>query len=166
MTRKIIMSEELGSSVLAGEKYQEKHTFRELHLCTYIERYVSLVDPTDKDISTIDCSITREAEANVTVRLHLHFKQYIRLFDCPLQQIVFIQIHRMVPYLISMALRNENCRQNQHFHFCQQFGVRHEPLCGCHSYEKFILTRRAQVNIRQPNGENFCDVCWGWWDIN
>lgn len=50
---------------------------------TYVEECVSIVDPSDEDVRTVNCSISWEAEADVAASPHLDLEHNVRLAHLP-----------------------------------------------------------------------------------
>lgn len=78
-----------------------------IQISTYMEECVSIVDPSDEQVGTVDGSVSREPEANVAVRPHLHLENYIGIANCPQELEVLIQINDMIPCLLRANFRSQ-----------------------------------------------------------
>lgn len=58
---------------------------------------LSLVDPTDDDVRSVDGAVLGEAQPDVAVRTGLDFERYVVSRYAPQQPVVIVQKHRMIP---------------------------------------------------------------------
>ena len=75
-------------------------------LQTYMEECVSIVDPSDEHVGSVDGAVTWKAKANVAVCSHLYFEDDIGLAHRPQQLEVLIQINDMIPCLLGANFRS------------------------------------------------------------
>lgn len=80
---------------------------RRIQISTYVEECVSIVDPSDEHIGTIDGSVARESKADVAVCSHLNLENDVGLTHRPQQLVVLIQINDMIPCLLGANFRSQ-----------------------------------------------------------
>lgn len=65
-----------------------------------MEECVSIINPANEHICTVDGAVAGKPEANVAVRPDAHLEDNVRFSHCPQELVVLVQIDDMIPALL------------------------------------------------------------------
>jgi len=123
---------------------------------TIIEEWMTLINPANEQVSTVDGAVTRESKSNVTSRPNLHFKSDVRIEDRPQQPIILVQVNLMVPLKVNGCDDVEREQQQHQETHCVR--LRHDLICcWCRLPAKLCcLSSAASIHgsYGSPNSNN------------